>query len=132
MAEVATRLARPRGKASLSNHLRKVLGIPPVKIALLRECAPDALGDPGATARALKALVPPLAGPRPIDEAISTAGGVAWEALDGSLMLKARPGVFCAGEMIDWDAPTGGWLITGCLATGRHAGDAAAARLSSA
>ena len=132
VADVEARLTRPRGKASLSNHLRKTLGLSPVKIALLRDCAPDALGDPAATARALKALPLPLKGPRPIDEAISTAGGVAWDALDDGLMLKARPGVFCAGEMIDWDAPTGGWLITGCLATGRHAGDAAARRLSRA
>ena len=90
------------------------------------KCAPAALGDPAATARALKALPLPLAGPRPLDEAISTAGGVAREALDAGLMLRARPGVFCAGEMLDWDAPTGGYLLTACLATGRHAGRAAA------
>lgn len=130
-AEVEARLDRPRGKTSVSNHLRKTLGLSPVKIALLRECAPEA-ADSTTTARALKALTLPLAGPRPIDEAISTAGGVAWDALDRDLMLTVRPGVFCAGEMIDWDAPTGGWLITGCLATGRHAGDAAARWLSSA
>jgi uncharacterized flavoprotein (TIGR03862 family) len=128
-AEVAARLARPRGGASLSNQLRKALGLAPVKIALLRECAPEALGDPAATARALKALPLPLAGPRPLDEAISTAGGVARAALDDGLMLKARPGVFCAGEMLDWDAPTGGYLLTACLATGRQAGLAAAAWL---
>ena len=87
---------------------------------------PAALGDPAATARALKALPLPLAGPRPLDEAISTAGGVARAALDAGLMLRARPGVFCAGEMLDWDAPTGGYLLTACLATGRHAGRAAA------
>lgn len=126
-AEVAARLARPRGGATLSNHLRKALGLAPVKIALLRELAPGALADPGATAAALKALGLPLLGPRPIDEAISTAGGVAREALDDGLMLRARPGVFCAGEMLDWDAPTGGYLLTACLATGRHAGRAAAA-----
>jgi uncharacterized flavoprotein (TIGR03862 family) len=125
-AEVAARLARPRGRASLSNHLRKALGLSPVKIALLRECAPGALGDAAATARALKALPLPLGGPRPLDEAISTAGGVARSALDGGLMLRARPGVFCAGEMLDWDAPTGGYLLTACLATGLHAGRAAA------
>jgi predicted flavoprotein YhiN len=68
----------------------------------------------------------PLAGPRPIDEAISTAGGVMREGLDAGLMLRARPGVFCAGEMLDWDAPTGGYLLTACLATGRHAGREAA------
>ena len=128
-AGVAARLARPRHGASLSNHLRKVLGLSAVKIALLRECAPDALGDPARIARALKALPLPLAGPRPLDEAISTAGGVARAAIDRDLMLRARPGVFCAGEMLDWDAPTGGYLLTGCLATGRHAGLAAAERL---
>ena len=124
--ELAARLARPRGGASLANHLRKALGLSPVKIALLRECAPAALADPAATARALKALPLPLDGPRPLDEAISTAGGVARAALDDGLMLRARPGVFCAGEMLDWDAPTGGYLLTACLATGRHAGRAAA------
>jgi uncharacterized flavoprotein (TIGR03862 family) len=129
-AEVAARLTRPRGRASLSNHLRKALGLAPVKIALLRECAPQALGQPEAMARTLKALPLPLAGPRPLDEAISTAGGVQRAALDEGLMLRARPGVFCAGEMLDWDAPTGGYLLTACLATGRHAGRAAAAWLS--
>ena len=131
-AELAARLARPRGGASLGNHLRKTLGLSPVKIALLRECAEGALGDPAAMARALKALPLPLAGPRPLDEAISTAGGVTREALDDGLMLRALPGVFCAGEMLDWDAPTGGYLLTACLATGRHAGRAAARRLEAA
>ena len=125
-ADVAARLARPRKGASLGNHLRKTLGLSPVKTALLRECAPQALGSPAAIARALKALPLPLAGPRPIDGAISTAGGVTRAALDGGLMLRDRPGVFCAGEMLDWDAPTGGYLLTACLATGRHAGRAAA------
>jgi uncharacterized flavoprotein (TIGR03862 family) len=126
-ADVAARLARPRGSASLANHLRKTLGLPPVKIALLREFAGPALADPAATAAALKRLGVPLLGPRPIDEAISTAGGVRRDGLDDGLMLRARPGVFCAGEMLDWDAPTGGYLLTACLATGRHAGLAAAA-----
>jgi uncharacterized flavoprotein (TIGR03862 family) len=124
--EVAARLARPRGRASLANHLRRSLGLPPVKIALLRECAPEGLGDPAAMARALKALPLPLEGPRPLAEAISTAGGVARSAVDTDLMLRARPGCFCAGEMLGWDAPTGGYLLTACLATGRHAGRAAA------
>ena len=125
-ADVAARLGRPRRRASLSSHLRKTLGLPAVKIALLRECAPSALADPASTARALKALGLPLAGARPLDEAISTAGGVMRSGLDDALMLRARPGVFCAGEMLDWDAPTGGYLLTACLATGRHAGLAAA------
>ncbi len=124
--DLAARLARPRGGASLANHLRKALGLSPVKIALLRELAPAALAGPAATALALKALPLPLEGPLPLDEAISTAGGVARAALDDGLMLSARPGVFCAGEMLDWDAPTGGYLLTACLATGRHAGRAAA------
>ncbi|TPE52058.1 TIGR03862 family flavoprotein [Amaricoccus solimangrovi] len=131
--EVArARLARPRGGASLSNHLRKTLRLPPQKIALLRECAPEALDDPAALAAAVKALPLRLDGPGPLDAAISTAGGVAPAALDADLMLRARPGVFCAGEMLDWDAPTGGYLLTACLATGRHAGRAAARRLGRA
>ncbi len=128
-AVVRTRLARPRGGASLSNHLRKTLRLAPAKVALIRDCAPEALGETEALARAIKALPLRLEGPGPIDRAISTAGGVARESLDADLMLLARPGVFCAGEMLDWDAPTGGYLLTACLATGRHAGRAAAARL---
>ena len=121
-ADVGARLARPRNGASLGNHLRKTLGLSPVKMALLRECAPQSARHAGGDGRALKALPLPLAGPRPLDEAISTAGGVTRAALDAGLMLRARPGVFCAGEMLDWDAPTGGYLLTACLATGRHAG----------
>lgn len=130
-AEAARRLARPRGGATLANHLRKVLNLGPAKIALLRECAPEVATADGL-ARALKALPLPLLGPAPIDEAISTAGGVARAALDEGLMLRAVPGVFCAGEMLDWDAPTGGYLLTACLATGRRAGLAAARSLGSA
>jgi uncharacterized flavoprotein (TIGR03862 family) len=130
-AEATARLSRPRRRGdSLANHLRRSLGLPPVKVALLRECAPDALATPEATAQALKALPLTLRGPRPLAEAISTAGGVRLEALDEGLMLRARPGVFCAGEMLDWDAPTGGYLLTACLATGRHAGAAAARRIT--
>jgi predicted flavoprotein YhiN len=125
--DAAARLTRGRDGDSLANRLRKALGLTPVKVALLRALAPEALGDPAATARALKALPLPLAGPRPLDEAISTAGGVTRDAVDGDLMLRARPGTFVAGEMLDWDAPTGGYLLTACLATGRHAGRAAAA-----
>jgi len=124
-AALADRLARRRKGDSLASHLRKV-GLSPVKVALLRECAAEALATPEATARAAKALPLPLRGPRPLDEAISVAGGVAWSGLDAGLMLAARPGVFAAGEMLDWDAPTGGYLLTACLATGRHAGRAAA------
>jgi len=122
------RLSAPRGRTSLANHLRKAAGITGVKAGLLRELAPDALADPRATADAIKALALPVLGPRPLAEAISSAGGVAWDGLDPDLMLRARPGVFCAGEMIDWEAPTGGYLLTACFATGRRAGRAAAAR----
>ena len=121
--QVRARLGKPRGKTSLSNHLRKALRLDPVKQALLMEFArplPDDL------APVLKVLPIAHAGPRPMDEAISTAGGVPFDTLDDRLMLKAAPGVFCAGEMLDWEAPTGGYLISGCLATGRWAGQAAA------
>ncbi|WP_299285347.1 TIGR03862 family flavoprotein [uncultured Tateyamaria sp.] len=120
--EVAARLARPRGKTSFANHLRKVLKLDPLKIALAQEWGrPWPEGDV-ATARRLKKLVVTHVGLRPLDEAISTAGGVHANALGPDLMLRAVPGVFCAGEMLDWEAPTGGYLLTACLATGRHAG----------
>ncbi len=128
-AEIARRLSRPRGKASLSNHLRKSLRMTPERIALLQEFARPLPADPTALACLIKALPVRHAGLRPLDEAISTAGGVPRAALDDGLMLRTLPGVFCAGEMLDWEAPTGGYLITGCLATGRRAGRAAARRL---
>ncbi len=119
--DVAARLARPRGKNSLGNHMRKVLGLKGVKAALLRELGdlPDGMD---ALAARIKALPLPLDGPTPLDEAISTAGGVVRDVLTPDLMLKDRAGVFCAGEMLDWEAPTGGYLLTACLATGRCAG----------
>jgi len=120
---VRTRLGRPRGKASLSNHLRKTLKLDPVKQALLMEFTrplPDDL------APVIKALPITHNGPRPLDEAISVAGGLRFDTLTDDLMLRARPGTFAAGEMLDWEAPTGGYLITACLATGRWAGQAAA------
>ncbi|MDW3224025.1 MAG: TIGR03862 family flavoprotein [Paracoccaceae bacterium] len=123
---VANRFARPRGKASLSNHLRKTLKLDPTKIALALECVRPLPDDPASLAKLLKTLPLDHDGLRPMDQAISVAGGVAFDALTPDLMLKAVPGVFCAGEMIDWEAPTGGYLITGCLATGRWAGRAAA------
>ncbi|MFP4327308.1 MAG: TIGR03862 family flavoprotein [Paracoccaceae bacterium] len=126
--DVARRIARPRGKASLSNHLRKALRLDPAKLALLREFAGPLSRFPEVLAQHVKALPVRHEGLRPIDEAISTAGGVRWTSLDEGLMLRARPGVFCAGEMLDWEAPTGGYLLTACLATGRWAGRAAAAR----
>lgn len=125
--EITAKLSKPRGKASFSNHLRKTLKLPPQQIALLQEMArplPDGLR---ATARLIKALPIKHAGLRPMDEAISTAGGVPFAALDAGLMLRDLPGVFVAGEMLDWEAPTGGYLISACLATGRWAGQHAAA-----
>jgi len=124
-ADVARRLSASRGKESLPNYLRKRLRLDPVKLALLMEFGRP-LPEGEALARLVKALPIRHEGPRPIDEAISTAGGVAWEAVDDGLMLKAVPGVFVAGEMLDWEAPTGGYLLTACLATGRWAGRAAA------
>ncbi len=117
LADVRHRLSRPRGKASLANHLRKTLGLSPVAIGLLMEFGRPLPADPSAL---VKDLPIRHAGPRPMDEAISTAGGLGFEALDG-FRLRARPDCFAAGEMLDWEAPTGGYLITGCLATGRAA-----------
>lgn len=123
---VTSRLKRKRGKATVSAHLRKTLKIEGVKLALLNEFARPLPEDAAALAQLLKALPVPVAGLAPMDGAISTAGGVPFEALTPGLMLREHPGVFCAGEMLDWEAPTGGWLITGCLATGAWAGQAAA------
>ncbi|MFN0115053.1 MAG: TIGR03862 family flavoprotein [Paracoccaceae bacterium] len=125
---LAFRLAAARPEDSAANRLRKAAGMPPVKAALLREWGGLLPRDPGALAVLIKALPVRHAGPRPIDEAISTAGGVMRSGLTDDLELKALPGVFAAGEMLDWEAPTGGYLITACLATGLRAGRAAAAR----
>jgi len=123
LADVHKALAKPRGSRSMSKHLHSQLGIDGVKAALLRELAPaEAFNDPNLLARAVKCLPLPLIKPRPLDEAISTAGGVTFEAMDPQLMLKSLPGVFCAGEMLDWEAPTGGYLLTACFASGRAAG----------
>ncbi|MBD3665665.1 TIGR03862 family flavoprotein [Sulfitobacter sp. TSTF-M16] len=124
--EITARLSKSRGKASLSNHLRKTLSLTPAQIALVQEMARPLPAGLRATARLLKALPIVHTGLRPIDEAISTAGGVSFEALDAGLMLCDMPGVFVAGEMLDWEAPTGGYLISACLATGRWAGQHAA------
>ncbi len=124
LKDVIAKLNRPRGKNSLSNHLRKTLGLKGVKAALLREAAPLPETFTGLAKR-IKALPLALDGPTPMDEAISTAGGVTQAALSKALMLNSRTGVFCAGEMLDWEAPTGGYLLTACLATGMHAGDSA-------
>ena len=120
---VAAEVARPRGSRSLSTHLKSRLGIHGVKAALLHELAPrEGFDDAASLARGMKALPLTLVAPRPIKEAISSAGGVRFEALDAGLMLKALPGVFCAGEMLDWEAPTGGYLLNACLASGMAAG----------
>ncbi len=123
LEKIQQRLTHPRGKNSLSNFLRKQLNLPPVKIALLRELTEKSISDtPSKLAAALKSLAVPLIAMRPIDEAISSAGGIDFAELDANYMLKKLPGVFAAGEMLDWDAPTGGYLLTGCFATGHAAG----------
>ncbi|MND52681.1 dihydropyrimidine dehydrogenase subunit A [compost metagenome] len=115
-------LARQDVKASFSNRLRKGAGLDGVKAALLRELSADANRlMPEQLAAMIKALPIPVLRPRPIAEAISSAGGIAWSDIDERYMLKSRPGLFAAGEMIDWEAPTGGYLLTACLATGRAA-----------
>lgn len=131
--QVSTDVNHPRGARSLSSHLQSRLGITGVKAGLLRECLPkDAMYDPGTLAISLKALPLRLLRARPIDEVISSAGGVRFEAMDERLMLRAMPGVFCAGEMLDWEAPTGGYLLTACFASGRTAALGAAAYLQQA
>jgi len=124
---VSAEVARPRGSRSMSTHLKSRLGIDGVKAALLHELLPrEALADAPRLAAAIKALPLPLVRPRPIAEVISSAGGVPFEAMNDGLMLSRLPGVFCAGEMLDWEAPTGGYLLTACFATGHVAGTAAA------
>ena len=123
LARVSAEVTHPRGSRSLSSHLQGRLGIKGVKAGLLREALSAAeMHDPQRLAATIKALPLRLTAARPLDEAISSAGGVPFEALDEQLMLKTMPGVFCAGEMLDWEAPTGGYLLTACFATGRAAG----------
>lgn len=126
-ARLAHDLAQPRGGRSFSEHLRRRAGIDGVKAGLLYEDLPkqDWQNVERVAAR-LKSLPVTLLRPRPLDEAISSAGGVRFDALDDALMLRARPGVFVAGEMIDWEAPTGGYLLTACFASGLLAGEGAA------
>ncbi|GAA0703769.1 TIGR03862 family flavoprotein [Dokdonella soli] len=131
LERLARELARPRGHRSLSEHWRRHAGIEGVKAGLLYEVlAKDEREDSARVAAAIKSLPLTLLRPRPLDEAISTAGGVRFDALDEHLMLRALPGVFCAGEMIDWEAPTGGYLLTACFASGRIAGAGAASWLA--
>ncbi|MGH8790638.1 MAG: TIGR03862 family flavoprotein [Cupriavidus necator] len=130
---VSAQVRHPRGARSLSSHLQSRLGLTGVKAGLLREClSKEAMHDADTLAASIKALPLRLLRPRPIDEVISSAGGVRFEAMDAGLMLRALPGVFCAGEMLDWEAPTGGYLLTACFASGRTAALGAAAYLQQA
>ena len=124
---VLAEVRHPRGARSLTSHLKGRLGLDGIKAAILYEqLGKEGMADPLALAQAIKSLPITVIAPRPVQEAISTAGGVAFAALDAHLMLRALPGVFCAGEMLDWEAPTGGYLLTACFATGSAAGEGAA------
>ncbi|MGY3264503.1 TIGR03862 family flavoprotein [Lysobacter sp. HA35] len=127
-ATLRAALGRPRNGRSMSDHLRRQAGVQGVRAGLLHEVLGHPLpDDPSRLATALKRLPLRLLSPRPIDEAISSAGGVRLEALDDDLALRTRPAVFMAGEMLDWEAPTGGYLLTACFASGLRAGRTAAA-----
>jgi uncharacterized flavoprotein (TIGR03862 family) len=120
---LAARLAGPRRSRSMSSHLEKAVGLKGVKAGLLWEFVPrDGFNDPARLAASIKNLSIPLTAARPLEQAISSAGGVDFAAVDERLMLQVLPGVFCAGEMLDWEAPTGGYLLTACFASGRAAG----------
>ena len=127
---VAREVAHPRGARSLATHLKSRLGLDGIKTAVLYEVlGKEGMADAARLAATIKALPLQLAAARPIDEAISSAGGVRFDALDAHLMVNSLPGLFCAGEMLDWEAPTGGYLLTACLASGRQAGAGALAWL---
>ncbi len=129
---IEARLQQPRKGMSFANVLRKKLRLPAIVAPLLRECCPDLNnGDAAAVARALKAMPLRPSAPRPIAEAISSAGGVSFTAVNEDLMLTSLPGIFVAGEMLDWEAPTGGYLLSACFATGRRAGEGVVKRLLS-
>ena len=116
-------VSRPRGSRSFASHLKSRVGIHGVKAGLIHECVtPQDCTDPTRLSAAIKALPLRLLSPRPLDEAISSAGGIRFEALNKHLMLNVLPGVFCAGEMLDWEAPTGGYLLTACFSSGRALG----------
>jgi len=122
-ARVLAEVSHPRGSRSLSSHLQSRVGLTGVKVALLHEVLSKAqFADAATLAATIKALPITVRATRPLAEAISTAGGVRFNSLDQNLMLTALPGVFVAGEMVDWEAPTGGYLLTACFATGRQAG----------
>jgi uncharacterized flavoprotein (TIGR03862 family) len=126
--KVVQALSQSRGSRSLASHLKSRLNLSGAKVGLLREClSADVLADISRLASALKSLPLRLTDARPIAEAISSAGGVKFDSLDASLMLRRLPGVFCAGEMLDWEAPTGGYLLTACFASGYIAGHSALA-----
>jgi len=130
LQRVIADIAHPRGARSMSSHLQSRLGLKGVKVGLLRELVPaQDFADPVRLGKAIKSLPVKLNAVRPLDEAISTAGGVAFEALDEHLMVRTLPGVFCAGEMLDWEAPTGGYLLTACFASGYVAGQGVLAYL---
>ena len=123
LQRVIAEIDHPRGSRSMSSHLQSRANIRGVQTGLLRELLPKADFDhPERLAAAIKSLPLRLVAPRPLDEAISSAGGVTFEAMNENLMVRALPGVFCAGEMLDWEAPTGGYLLTACFASGYHAG----------
>ena len=123
LQRVTKEVAHPRGARSMSSHLQSRTGLKDIKTALLRELAPaEDFAHPERLANAIKALPLRLVATRPLQEAISSAGGVPFEALDSQLLIRAIPGVFCSGEMLDWEAPTGGYLLTAWFATGRAAG----------
>jgi len=130
LSRVQKELSMPRGSRSLSSHLRSKLGLHAIHTALIHECLrPEQIQDTDQLAQALKALPLKLLRARPIEEAISSAGGLQWSELDERFMLKKKPGHFCAGEMLNWDAPTGGYLLTACFATGVAAAQGAIAWL---
>ncbi len=123
LSSLINKLSRPRGSKSISSHMKSRIGIAGVKAGLLHEFIPSTdFQHPAKLAAAIKSLPIPLIAPRPLIEAISSAGGVSFDAVDAQLMIRAIPGLFCAGEMLDWEAPTGGYLLTACFASGRQAG----------
>jgi uncharacterized flavoprotein (TIGR03862 family) len=117
------KLSKPRGSRSMASHLEKTVGLKGLKVGLLHEFMPkEDFSNAERLASFIKQMPIPLIAPRPLDEAISSAGGVAFESLDENLMIRELPGIFCAGEMLDWEAPTGGYLLTACFASGRAVG----------
>ncbi len=132
LTDIENKLSKNQGKLSFSNYLRKQLGLEAIKSALLREAFSQAdLSSNKILSAAIKKLPIKLLSPRPIEEAISSSGGVNFDVLDQHLMIKTIPGVFCAGEMLNWDAPTGGYLLTACFSTGRAAALGVLNRLNS-